>query len=301
MKPIKTIGISILAIVILIVSQLLGGAFGGILVVRGASEGIGNIFAGILYLLFTVLLLLLFYVKIMHFDLADFGMPKFGLKIKWVITAVLLPVIVTGIYLLFLKGEYVSSGMDGNGIFGTITGAVFFVSLAAAFVEEMVFRGIILNALDKTWNRKVAVILPSLLFGIVHVIGMDFSPLSCALVIIAGAAVGVMFSLIAIESGSVWSGALVHAAWNLIVCGGILTVSDTADEFSIMTYVLDTKQFAFTGGEFGIESSVIAVIAYIIVCVIAYKFIKNNKTASAITESAEEDITNDIKAKGDVE
>ena len=69
----------------------------------------------------------------------------------------------------------------------------------------MVFRGVILNALKKRWNIKVAVIVPSMLFGIVHVLGQDFSIGSCLLVIIAGTMVGVMFSMIAIESGSVWN------------------------------------------------------------------------------------------------
>lgn len=45
--------------------------------------------------------------------------------------------------------------------------------------------------------------VPSVLFGLVHVIGMDFSLGSCLLVILAGTMVGIMFSLIEIESGSV--------------------------------------------------------------------------------------------------
>ena len=37
---------------------------------------------------------------------------------------------------------------------------VAFTGIAAGFVEEMVFRGVILNALKKRWNIKVAVIVP---------------------------------------------------------------------------------------------------------------------------------------------
>lgn len=36
-----------------------------------------------------------------------------------------------------------------------------------------------------------------------------------------------------------------------------------------MTYVLSSKSFVLTGGEFGIESSVIALLGYIAVVVIA--------------------------------
>lgn len=57
--------------------------------------------------------------------------------------------------------------------------------------------------LKERWNIWIAVIVPSVLFGLVHVIGMDFSLGSCLFVILAGTMVGIMFSLIEIESGSV--------------------------------------------------------------------------------------------------
>ena len=47
-----------------------------------------------------------------------------------------------------------------------------------------------------------------------------------------------------------------------------------ADEYSVMTYVLDSKDFVFTGGEFGIESSIIALLGYVIVTLAAICMIK---------------------------
>lgn len=38
-----------------------------------------------------------------------------------------------------------------------------------------------MSLLDKKIGRKAAVLIPSLLFGLVHIIGMDFSILSCLL------------------------------------------------------------------------------------------------------------------------
>ena len=74
------------------------------------------------------------------------------------------------------------------------------------------------------------------------------------LVLLAGTMVGIMFSMIALESGSVWNSGIVHAIWNIVIIGGGLSINQTADENSVMTYVLKSKSFAFTGGEFGIES-----------------------------------------------
>ena len=68
-----------------------------------------------------------------------------------------------------------------------------FTGLAAGFVEEMVFRRIILNILKDKWNTKTAVLVPSLLFGLVHIIGMDFSLVSCLLVLVAGTIAGIEY------------------------------------------------------------------------------------------------------------
>ena len=131
-----------------------------------------------------------------------------------------------------------------------------------------------MSAIEKRFNKKVAIIVPSLLFGLVHIIGMGFDILSCILVIVAGTMVGVMFSLIASETNSVWNSAIVHAVWNIIIIGGILWVGREPDEYSLFSYVLDAKSFLLTGGEFGIESSVIAVVGY---CVVSLITIHSNK------------------------
>lgn len=273
----KAIGTSFVAIFILIITQVIAQVIASAFVVIKIPYGICNIIAGVIYVGLTYLILKIFISKIIKFSVSDFGIPKFEIKVRWILTAILLPFIIKGSYLLIFNGEYISSNMNGNQIFNTLSAGVAFTGIAAGFVEEMVFRGIILNALKKRWNIKVAVIVPSMLFGIVHVLGMDFSIGSCLLVIIAGTMVGVMFSMIAIESGSVWNSGIVHAIWNIVIIGGGLAIGEKLDKYSVMTYVLDSKSFAITGGEFGIESSVISLIGYIIVASIAFIMIKSGK------------------------
>ena len=262
----KAIGISFVAIFILIIAQIIAQVIASVFVIIKIPYGICNIIAGIIYVGLTYLILKMFISKIVKLPVSDFGMPKFEIKIRWILIAILLPCIIKGIYVLIFNGEYVSSNMNGNEMFNTLSAGVAFTGIAAGFVEEMVFRGVILNALKKRWNMKVAVIVPSM-----------FSIGSCLLVIIAGTMVGVMFSMIAIESGSVWNSGIVHAIWNIVIIGGGLAIGEKMDPYSVMTYVLDSKVFAITGGEFGIESSVISLIGYIIVAGIAFIMIKSNR------------------------
>ncbi len=269
----KVIGGSVLSILALVVAQILAELLASAFLLVALPEAICNIIAGILYVVLAFFLLRLVLEKALKLSLKDLGITKPGIKPVWVATAFLLPAVVKLIYLLIFKGTYVSSDMDTSTMLVRLSAGIMFSGFGAGIVEEMVFRGVIFNLLKK-WNTKVAVILPSLLFGLVHIIGMDFSIGSCLLVIIAGTMVGVMFSVIAIESGSIWNGALVHTLWNIIIIGGGLAIGEAADEYSAMTYVLTSKLFAVTGGEFGIESSAIAVIGYTLVTCLAIALIK---------------------------
>ena len=277
MKYLKAIGISILAILMLIASQLVADGISVCFIELGARSWVDIPLCGILYPVFAFIIAKFFMEKVLHLKLSDNGITPFSLKLKWVVLAILLPTGVVASYLLIFPGEYVSSGMSNACAFETVLTGVLYTGIAAGVVEEMVFRGFIFRALEKAWNTKVALIVPSVLFGAVHIIGMDFSFGSCLLVILAGTAVGIMFTLIRIESGSIWSGALVHAMWNIIVIGGVLTVSDAPDDYSIATYVLSMKSFAVTGGEFGIESSVISLAGYVIVSFLAVLMINKHR------------------------
>lgn len=265
------------ALIVLIAAQVLAQLLACLFAQLGVPTWVCNILAGFLYALLAFGLLKIIMEKIFKLSLPDLGMPKLTLQGKWVAVAVLLPMGVKAFYLLLIPGKLVPSGMNREEILQTLSAGIFFTGMAAGFVEEMVFRGVILNATRRAWGTKMAVVFPSMLFGLVHILGWEFSLGNCLLVVLAGTMVGVMFSLIALESGSVWNGAVVHALWNVVIIGGGLAIGERADEYSVMTYVLSTKGFAITGGEFGVESSVISLAGYLLVALIALVWIWQKK------------------------
>ena len=280
MKTNKVIIGSIAAVFVLVFSQIGAQLVASVFHLTGISIGICNIIAGIIYILFSYFLL---NVLVNKFLKTDIRILRITVNVKWIIVAIALPVIVKGIFLL-LPGEFVSSGMDKNQIFTTLSSGIVFTGIAAGLVEEMVFRGVIMSLIRERWNTKAAILVPSVLFASVHLIGMNFSAPSCILVLLAGTMVGIMFSMIAMERDSVWNSGIVHSIWNIIIIGGGLGISEKANEYSVMTYVLDSKSFAITGGEFGIEASVIALIGYIVVTLIAFVMIKR-RTKNALNSS----------------
>lgn len=82
--------------------------------------------------------------------------------------------------------------------------------------------------------------------------------------LVAGTIVGILFSLIACESGSIWNSALVHGVWNAALLGGILHIGSAADSASMYNFVLMDAPFLLSGGDFGIEASVLAIAPYLL-------------------------------------
>lgn len=270
MKTGKIILSIILSILVLVVAQVLTQLLGSVLVLIKIPAFIANMVAGILYIIIAYFLLKLLCKKILKGDMSEYNIPAFKIEIKWVIVAILLPLTVTAFYILFVPGSFEQNVLDTTSKLNLLSAGVFFTGFGAGIVEEMVFRGILMGAIEKKFNKAVAIIVPSVLFGFVHILGMGFAPLSCALVLVAGTMVGVMFSLIASATKSIWNSAIVHAIWNIVIIGGILWTGTEFDSYSLYSYVLDSKSFLLTGGEFGIESSIVAVVGYVVVCVIAW-------------------------------
>ncbi|MFR8460535.1 MAG: lysostaphin resistance A-like protein [Ruthenibacterium lactatiformans] len=77
------------------------------------------------------------------------------------------------------------------------------------------FRGVLMTAVERRWNKTAAVLGPSLAFALLHVLGRELSFAGILQLLAAGTAVGVLFSLVAYESGTVWCGAAMHAVWNM--------------------------------------------------------------------------------------
>ena len=262
----KAIGGALIAIVVKFASDILASLAVGGLFLLGVPEWICIAVMGVLYLVTTLILVKLIYNKAFKLSKEEIGMKKSAPKPAYIILAAALPALVCGI-LLLTKGEFVMSAPDTQARLAAIAGITYNV-IGAPVVEEVLFRGVIMNLLKKRWNTVVAVVLPSVLFGAVHIMGLEEpNPADCVQVVIAGTLVGIMFSLIALRTGSVWNGALVHAVWNLVMCGGILAIGAQPSEGSLVTFVMQSKSFLLTGGAFGAEASVIAIAAYLMVII----------------------------------
>ena len=267
----------VLSIIVLIVSQVLSFAISELPLNIGVPPAICNILAGVLYVVFAFVGVNLLCKKILKISLNELRIPHLKIKPIWIITAFVMPALVLAIAILF-GGHWEINTFNATDRNATITGAIFFYGLATGIVEELIFRGIIMGCLEKRFNIRIAVIVPSVLFGLLHIIGNDLGFVSIIQLLIAGSIVGILFSLIAYESNSFWNNAIVHGIWNMVIIGGIIHIGCNADNNSMYNFVLNNKSFLLSGGDFGIEASVISIGVYLLFCIAAiYRLKKKGK------------------------
>ena len=229
-------------------------------------------------LLETVVLSLLVWLyvnKVLKKPLRDFRICKPRNIVIWTLCGLALPVAVSAFFILFTQGTFTASGFDTAQNIRIILRAVFSSCLVAGITEELIFRGLIMRLLENRWNKAVAVVVPSVCFGLLHILNIEAPNVSDIIIlVIAGTAVGIMFSLIAIESGSIWASAFVHGVWNLVIIGGILEIGAEPSS-SIFTYTLASRSALLTGGAFGIESSLPSIVGYFVVICLALILLRN--------------------------
>lgn len=129
--------------------------------------------------------------------------------------------------------------------------------------EECVFRGIVFRLIDDRWGFWVAIIVSSFLFGILHWANDNGTLWSgIAISLEAGFLLGVAYKY----AGSLWLPIGIHWAWNFTQGSifGFAVSGDNAIGTPLIQPQLSGPEI-LTGGVFGAEASVIAVVLGVLV------------------------------------
>ncbi|MWC29133.1 CPBP family intramembrane glutamic endopeptidase [Paenibacillus sp. MMS18-CY102] len=135
-------------------------------------------------------------------------------------------------------------------------------SLGAAFVEELIFRGLAFQAIEKMGGSWLALTLTSLFFGIAH-LGNPGATVwgGLSIAIEAGVLLGAAF----LWRRNIWFIISLHFFWNTIE--GLLGIPVSGHPTPGLFTVEVTGPTLLTGGEFGLEASIIPVIISLLIAV----------------------------------
>lgn len=140
----------------------------------------------------------------------------------------------------------------------------FTIMFTVAVIEEILVRGIIFRVLEEKLGSYISLIISSVLFGVFHLINPHGTLISGICIITAGFLFGAIF----IYSRNLWLPIALHFAWNFTQSGiyGAITSGNEKTK-SLLEAKIQGPVF-ITGGEFGPEGSIQAIIFCLIATII---------------------------------
>ena len=272
----KTVFQIIVGLLIFVTTMLTASLIVDMLYIHTGLEGPINVLLRCVLEIALFYLVLRFYIcRVLKLDLSYFRITKPRFSLLWVITALLLPLAVVLFYFIFIKGT-VSYG-NRYSTFLNITFALK-TALSAGITEELLFRGYIMKLLEDRWNKIIAIFIPSILFASLHIIkGMGSADV--ILLFIAGTTVGIMFSMVTYQSKTIWNSVIIHFSWNFFILG-IFSISSQSNFRLIINYFIKNNNILITGGRFGVEASLPAIVSYVLVIILAVTMNKTSQKQS---------------------
>ncbi|MBB5775103.1 CPBP family intramembrane glutamic endopeptidase [Nonomuraea jabiensis] len=162
--------------------------------------------------------------------------------------------------LIAAAGGYSFSWSSGNLLPVVLAAAA--TAVGAAVTEELMFRGLALQALEALWGSRVALAVTALLFGGMH-LGNPGATVwsSLAIAIEAGVLLGAAY----LWRRSIWFVAGLHFAWNATENLLGIPVSGHVSPGLLTAEV--SGPAVLTGGEFGLEASIVPVLLSLLLAV----------------------------------
>ncbi|MGW9498740.1 CPBP family intramembrane glutamic endopeptidase [Streptomyces prasinus] len=160
---------------------------------------------------------------------------------------------------------YVNAHYEINGL-GSVSGAVGLVGFmaAASVTEELIFRGILFRIIEERTGTWIALTLTGLLFGLSHLLNPD-ADLWGALAIAIEA--GGMLAAAYAATRTLWVPIGLHFGWNFAAAGIFSTEVSGNNTPQGLLDTMTSGPTWVTGGDFGPEGSVYAVLFGVLVTI----------------------------------
>lgn len=149
---------------------------------------------------------------------------------------------------------------------GSISGALSVVGMmcAIAVAEEVLFRGVIFRLVQGRWGSWPALAVSAILFGLAHLVNPGATVWGAiAIAIEAGLMLGAAYAV----TGSLWLPIGLHLGWNIGTVAVFGTVTSGSDASGALVSAATSGPAWLSGGSFGPEASIVAIIMCSIVAV----------------------------------
>ncbi len=139
------------------------------------------------------------------------------------------------------------------------------VAFTVAIFEEILIRGIILRIAEEKLGSYISLALSAIIFGALHLMNPESSFISATCVAVEG---GLLLGAAYIYSRNLWLPIAIHFAWNFMQSGifGVVTSGNEKTNGLLTTHLTGSE--IITGGTFGPEGTIQAIIFCLIATII---------------------------------
>jgi membrane protease YdiL (CAAX protease family) len=133
-------------------------------------------------------------------------------------------------------------------------------SLSAGVFEELIFRAVLMRLVWEAFGLRVALVVSGVVFGLAHLLNPQHNLMGALSIIVeAGLMLGALYAV----TGRLWANIGVHAGWNFTqgyIFGAAVSGTDAGPHYFLATPHPGMPAL-LTGGAFGPEASIVAVVA----------------------------------------
>jgi membrane protease YdiL (CAAX protease family) len=144
------------------------------------------------------------------------------------------------------------------------------LALMTAFAEEFVFRGMMFVELTWQWKWVAATLVSGFVFGVTHLLSLikGLTLRNALWIVVSGILVSYLLTSMLLRNGTLLFPIGFHAGWNFCLTALLGTkMSGTESSWGLVNTELKGPA-VFTGGEFGLELSIISLVFYSLVATI---------------------------------
>ncbi len=200
----------------------------------------------------------------------NFPSIEFKGFLKGIMFAIILILI---IFIFMLISKSVVFRFKGFNPKDLLVGLLLFVFVAIN--EELLFRGGILQLLTKSYSKYWALLISSLLFGMVHLFNDGVTLIGFLNIVLSGAIMGELY----LKYNSIAPAISLHLLWNFLQ-GPVLGFAVSGHSTNSMFMIEEVENSMLSGGSFGIEGSVFT-LAVQLTCILFLLF-RGNKSSKII-------------------
>ncbi len=200
---------------------------------------------------------------------------------KWILIAIIIPIIIICFYFLFVPGSFKIGSIDSGAVFQRTVGTV----IDVCFVYSVIFGGMILSRLISVLKWQTAVISSALIYTgyiVFHNVGFNIEGRLLFLVMLGSFIEGVSMALVTVSTGSIWSSLVILGIYNIVIAdGAVINISLEEPYESMFAYILEPGNVFIVGTEMlnTVEVALPSMIGFAVIAFIALYLIRKERRA----------------------